>query len=386
MNSNNSKGPGLDMGINEMLDFYMMESQVKAREEGKEFQKMPLRPSAAGQCARALAFQLEEYWKLASYPKPFKEPNVMRLLNLGHSVEYALIRDLKTYLKEHFRVEYEQQSLLFFPLKSEANAERNHYITGNIDFTLSSATLKTVCDSKSKGNKWSSYRDSKWKEDDEKFAKMNSVQQLGKSAFYVEDIMAFLEEYGDPFMADNIIQINLYTCNQFMVELGFNYCSLFYYCKNDSMLREFRFKPSQQLADYVKTKFTDIFTKIDRGEGACAVEREFSLGSIKCAFCDYGKTCWPENDPLRDFFKTLPKKEWPIDVYKLERQEEIEELYQRYTASVEASEQLARIEEELCNLLVEEKARKVRFSDKEVFEVKLLKSPREHFELRRSKV
>ena len=379
----NIKGPA--MGYPEMLDFYITEAQVKAREAGKDFQKMPLRPSAAGQCARALAYQLEEFWGVARYDKPFKEPNVVRLLNLGSSIEYALIRDIKTYLKEHFQVKYEQQSLSFFQLTSDKDPSRNIFVEGSTDFALVSDKFKVVCDSKSKGDKFSSYRESKWKEDDEKFERMASVTVLGKSSYYADDIMAFLDEHVDPFMADNIIQINMYVCNPFFKERGFDHASLWYYNKNNSMLREFRFRPSQQLADYVEAKFKDVFTKVDSGRTE-EVEREFNLGSIKCAFCDYKANCWPKDDALRTFFKEgLPAKEWPTDVHKLEGAELVEQLYAEYKQASEASDAVARLEEELCNALIAEKVRKVRFSDKEVYEVKFYKSPREHFELRRSK-
>lgn len=378
---------GPDLGYNNMLDFFTTEAQIKAREEGRDYQKMPLRPSAAGQCARALAYSLSEFWKMAKYDKPLKEPNVMRLLNFGSNVEYHLIREIKTYLKEHFEVRYEQQTLMFTELKSPANPTRSHQLLGSIDFTLYSKNFKAVCDSKSKGNKYSSYRDSKWQEDDERFEACATVTKLGDSAYWVEEIEAFLYEHGDAFLADNILQINLYACNSFLKDQGFDHCSLFYYCKNDSKIREFRFKPSQKLADYVLEKFAAVFKAVDEGgaEGAEQVEREFNLGSMRCAFCDYKAVCWPKDDPLRQFFKTLPKKEWPVDSRKLSGFEQVEELYAKYAEAAAATTNMQRVEEEICELLIGEEVRKVRFADGEVYEVKFYKSPREHFELKRSK-
>lgn len=375
---------GPTLGYNEMLDYYTTEAQVRAREEGKDFQKMPLRPSSAGQCERALAYALSEFWGMAKYEKPLKEPNVCRLLNLGHNIEYHLIKEIRTYLREHFEIRYEQQTLMFTQFVSQTNPARNHWLTGNIDFTLWSEKFKSICDSKSKGDKYSSYRESKWQEDDERFEACRTVTKLGTSAFWVEDVLAFLEEHGDPFLADNILQINLYACNDFLKAQGFDHCSLFYYNKNNSKLRELRFKPSQELANYVLAKFDAVFTAVDQGKVE-ETNKEFMLGSMRCAFCDYKAHCWPSEDPLRQFFKTLPKKEWPTDTHKLMQAEEIEALYQEYAQAKSAAAPLGSLEERLCSLLIEEKVRKVRFSDKEVYEVKFYKSPREHFELKRSK-
>lgn len=386
MSSNNILGP--ELGYTNMLDYYTTEAQVKAREEGKDYQKMPLRPSSAGQCARALAYSLSEFWKFAKYDKPIREPNVQRLLGLGHNIEYHLIREIKTYLKEHFEVRYEQQTLLFTELRSDANPHRNHQLMGSIDFTLWSKNYKAVCDSKSKGNKYSSYRDSKWQEDNDRLARCRTVTTIGDSAYWVEDVEAFLYEHGDAFLADNVLQINLYACNEFLKGQGFDHCSLWYYCKNDSKLRELRFKPSQKLAEYVLNKFAEVFAAVDGlgAEGPAAIEKEFILGSMKCAFCEYKKECWPQDDPLRLFFKTLDKKAWPVDSNKLDAVEEVEELYQEYALAAVATERMKVIEARLCELLIGEQVNKVRFADKEIYEVKFYKSPFEHFELRRGKM
>ncbi len=375
---------GLTVGLNELLDHESVAAQHKAIADGTNWQGTPLRPSAAGECERALAYSLESFWKIKAHPVEIKEPNVIRLLDLGHSVEWNLIGQIKRYLKEHFKIAYEQQCVSFTELRSEANPERNQFLAGNIDLTLTGKEFKCVADVKSKKEKYSSYRDSNWAEENEKYAGLPSVTVIGEAAFYVEDIEQFLKEVRDPFLAMNIYQLNLYTHSQFLKERGFNFCSLLYYNKNTSQLRELRFKPSEKLAQYVIDKFTRVFHLVDSGQTEEA-KREFMPPSIKCAFCQYNKICWPETDALKVFFKSLPPKEWPKDTDRFPAGEELERLFYAYTQVCASEARATELEGEICTMLVEAGVRKVRFSDKSVYEVKWYKSPREGFRLKRSK-
>lgn len=384
--SNDTNKPilGPDMGYTEMLDYYTTEHQEKAIADGTNWQKTPLRPSAAGECARALAYSLEDFWGIKKHTVEIKEPSVVRLLDIGHSVEWHLINHIKRYLKEVFQVRYEQQVLSFTELISTVDPKRTQWVEGSIDFTLSSKEFKAVCDAKSKKEKYSSYRDSSWAEDNEKYERLPSVTKLGEGSFYVENIEQFLDEVRDPFLAMNIYQINLYASNQFLKERGFDHCSLWYYNKNTSVLRELRFKPSEALAEYVLDKFRTVFTLVDAGRTE-EVPREFTPPSIKCAFCTYKETCWPEDDALRMYFKSLPPKEWPTDVSRLEAAEEIVELFEEYLGLEDAEKAVANLEEDICKLLVAEEVRKVKMPNGDVFEVRWYKTPREGFRLKRSK-
>jgi hypothetical protein len=106
---------------------------------------------------------------------------------------------------------------------------------------------------------------------------------------------------------------------------------------------------------------------------------------MKCAFCDYKKECWSDADPLKAWFKSLPPKRWAKDVSRIESTEELEALYFEYQQANEAAVNSENLEHSICNLLIEQGVDKVRFSDGEVYEVKLYKSPREHYRLKRSK-
>jgi len=380
-----SKILGPEMGYTEILDYYTTEKQKKDIEEGKHWQKTPLRPSAAGECERALAYSLANFWGIEKFEEEVKEPNVVRLLDVGHNIEWHLIGHIKRYLSDNFKVVYEQQTLLFEELVSEKNPERSSWIKGSTDFCLEGMGFKAVCDSKTKKVKWSSYRDSDWEETAEKYNKLPSVTKLGEQSFYVDDVKKFLEEVRDPFLAMNVLQINLYACNDFLVRQGFDHCSLWYYSKNDSRLRELRFRPSQELATYVLDKFKRVFKLTDEGRHHEA-KKEFQLGSIKCAFCQFKKACWPEDDALKTFFKSLPAKSWPATTSQLERGAELEEMFAEYLKVCEADAAATVLEEKMCELLVNENVRKVKFSKEYIYEVKYYKSPREGFRLKRSKL
>lgn len=374
---------GPPIGINEMIDYESVAAQHKAIEEGTGWSGTPLRPSAAGECERALAYSLEAFWKIKDYPVEIKEPNVVRLLDFGNSVEWHLINHIKRYLKGMFEVKYQQQCVSFTQLVS-SNPARSQWIQGNIDLTLSSPEYKCVADVKSKKEKYSSYRDSDWSETDEKYEKLASVQKIGASAFYVEDLAAFIKEVRDPFLAMNLYQLNLYAHSQFLKERGFNFCSLLYYNKNTSVLRELRFKPSEELAQYVIEKFTRVFQLVDEGRTE-DTKREFMPPSIKCAFCQHKATCWPETDALKMFFKSLPPKEWPKDTNRLDNGSQLEDLFTSYKQVCDSEVAATKLEEDICKVLVESGIRKIRFEDKTVYEVKWYKTPREGFRLKRSK-
>jgi hypothetical protein len=368
--------------LNELTNEY----NKKQRETGADISKFPLRPSAAGQCERELAYALMEYRGLAKYEKELLKPETTRIFSLGHSVEYVLLRDFAERFKEiGFTVDYKQQRLSFMKLQSSRKPEWSQWIEGSIDFCLMSKDHKGIGDVKSKKDKYSSYRASQWLEDNEKYSKMNSLTKFGDAAFYADNAEEFLNELGDPFIAANVLQLNLYACNSFIAERDIDHCFLIYYNKNTSEIREIRWRPSLNLDSYVKQKFTNAFEAVEGGDPVGA-KQEYPLGSMKCAFCNYKAECRGDSDPLKAWFKTFPKKSWPTDTSKLESLgEELEASYSDYKMLEGASKEEGRLGEAIATVMAENKIQKIRFSDGEVYEAKLLKSPREHLELRRSK-
>ncbi len=289
---------GPEVGYVDLIDNALLERQAK--EQSQPSQWNPLRPSAAGKCARALAYEFHEYRGKAVYEKEVRKPSIIRLLNLGHSIEYHMLRMMGDV--EFFKVKYKQQVLTFFPI---SETER---IEGSIDFVIYAPQHRAVGDVKSKGDKFYQYKKTKWDMEITKLKNMASVQTLSSQAFWVEDLKAFLEELDDPFFADNFLQLNLYACNSFMQERGIDHAFILRYNKNDSRVMEVRFKPSPELAAYVEKKFTRIAQTIDTDQSPEEIEKEFDLGSIRCAFCQFASKCHPGADALKAFFATFRNK------------------------------------------------------------------------------
>ena len=361
----------------DLLDAHMLEQQEKELAGPAKY--FPLRPSASGFCARALAYSLNEYRGKAKYKPDIKEPSVMRLLNLGSSIEFNVLRMFSSV--DFFQVKYKQQSLSFFPVNEK------EIIEGSIDFVFYIPGHKAIGDVKSKGDKYSSYTDSKWNEELEKLSNMKNCAKISDQAFWVEDLPKFLNELNDPFFADNFVQLNMYACNQFIKERGIDHALILRYNKNNSKMLEVRFKPSQKVADYVEKKFKDVATAVDVGAGPEEINREYHLGSMRCAFCRFNTECYPDSNAKKEYFATWPAKDWPKDTDRMaqELEQELDGLYEELKTAEKNTEKVKQIEEKLIFALDKERIRKVRFKDGHVYELKHLKSPRPHLELRRSK-
>jgi hypothetical protein len=369
---------GPPTGYTDLLDDVTSE---KVTEEARQPRKWnPLRPSASGHCGRKLAFEFMEYRGFAPTAGEIRKPAVQRLLNLGHSIEYHLLKHFSDY--ELFQIKYKQQVVTFFPL---ANGE---LIEGSVDFVLYCDKWKAIGDVKSKGDKFSSYMASKWDETTHQLQGMKTVVTLSETAFWVEDLSAFLEELNDPFFADNFYQLNGYANTDFMKERGIDHAFIIQYNKNDSRIREVRFKPCEKVFNEVREKFTAVQIAVDDHKDPSLVPRGANLGSIRCAFCPYQKACWgAAADARQDYFDTFPKRNWPKDTSRMgPAGDTLETLYATYKATQDRAYASEQIEAAICAKLDEAKIKKVRFSDGATYEMKLLKSPREHFVLRRSKV
>lgn len=368
---------GPPKGYTDILDEALL---AKQREELAGPRKYsPLRPSAAGKCARALAHEYAQFKGLEEHAGEVKQPNIIRLLNLGHSIEWNFLNTWRDVVKD-FPLKYKQQVLSFFKLPSGA------FIEGSLDMVLWSPEHKAIGDVKSKGDKFSSYQDSQWNEIDEKLRSMKSVDTISDTAYWVEDLPAFLEELNDPFFSDNFVQLNMYANSDFIIDRGIDHAFILQYNKNNSKIREVRFKPSRDVYDYVVNKFTEVDNAITLHGDPTLVDKEANLGDFRCAYCPFNQKCW-NHDAKRAFFDTLPKKSWPKDTNRLpvEVARQLEEIYDEYSKADAASKTREALEAELCGLLDEAQVYKVRFADGNVYDVKYLKSPKPHFELRRGK-
>lgn len=354
----------------DILDDSIMEQQKKEEEAlkaGKSKFGNPLRPSSAGECERALAFKLQEFVGDAYYEKEPMSPATVRLLGLGNSVEFSIIRFLKQC--ELFQVKYEQQTLGFFNIESE-NPKIAKFLEGSNDLCLISEQhgWKAVVDIKSKGDKFSSAYKSKWAEDDDKYMNMKSLQIIGTSAYYADDLEAFLEELNDPFFAANFLQVNLYANSTFMKERGIDHGVIMQYQKNTSVLREVRFRPSEKLYKDVEAKFKSAAAAATAKDPMLAAQT-FLPGSIKCSFCSYVKPCRGDFDTKKAFFNTLKDKYFPKNFHKVE-DEQLKEYLIEYDSIYGFEKKKGDLEDKIAKRMLDSKTYKVKMENGNVYEVK----------------
>lgn len=371
---------GPPVGYVDLLNEATRQSLQDEVDEGKGFQKTPLRPSAAGQCTRELCYALMEFHGKAHYEKELKKPEVVRLLSLGHSIEWSAIKQFEEHIGI-FETKYKQQVLDFGPLTS-TDPKLAQRLEGSLDVCFFSEKWKCVVDFKSKKDKYSSYRSSQWDETSEKLSKMRSVTTLSETSFWVEDLEAFLAELHDPFFEANFLQLNLYATSDFLKARGVDHGAIIQYNKNDSRMREVRFKPSDALATKTIAKFQRALDDVTAGTLS---PRDHNLGSMKCAFCPYARECWDE-DSLKAWFKTFPSKQWPDDTSKLGIVgEQLEFMFEVRAQKETAASEVKAADEAILKVMVDNQLTKLRLSSGEVFEARHYKSPRPHFELKRSK-
>jgi hypothetical protein len=355
--SNKILGP--EVGYTDLLDFHTSNKLAKESDAGRKY--TPLRPSAAGKCTRELSYEYMEFRGKASYPKEGMKPSVHRLLNLGHSIEYNILNQFKEV--EGFELKYAQQVLSFFPLNEK------EWVEGSLDRCFYVGEHKAVIDIKSKGDKYSSWNKSRWDDDNEKLENLKSVERVTETMFWVDDLDAFIGELDDPFLASNFYQLNMYASAQFLQERGVNHAAIIQYNKNDSRIREIRFRPSATVYEATRSKFLLVSRTIDGGGSPEDVSRDYALGSIKCAFCSFKKECHPQGaDALKAYFKTWPKKNWPEGSTP-----QLEELYEKYKEVTNSKKELERIEKLLAMQMIEDDIQKVEFNDGAIYEVKTLK-------------
>lgn len=291
----------------------------------------PIRPSGAGKCTRELAYGLMEYTGQESYPVEPYTAEVNRIFSSGHALEYDLIKQFRMHCSEFFKVKYTQTPLEIFEFKNATEQEllQNMFVEGSNDLCFVSDEWKCVVDFKTTKEKFSAFYKDSWDEMLAKLSNMKSVTKISETSFWVEQLPRFLEEFNDPFKNGNFEQLNLYAHSAFMRRRKFDHCAIIYYSKNTKRLMEIRFKPSKLVYRKIKKKFETAIAAADIGEPTNA-PRDYQLGSVKCAFCDYKDACWPkDDDPLKAFFQTLPKKKWPsrLDKFDNKTRERLEFLH-----------------------------------------------------------
>jgi len=363
------------ISIVDLLDNTIENEELK---RSKERLYNPLRPSSSGKCSKALWYELQEFRGNEETTLDIHSPSVVRLLDYGHWTEEHLIKMFeKLYDQFNIKIKYKQQVVDVLKLNDGS------IIEGSVDFALESDNrdVKILGDAKSAKDAFSKAYKTRWDENSAKWANMRSFKQISPTCFYAEDALALVDEFGDDFKTNNICQLNLYLGSRFFQDRNYQYGSLFYYVKNDSRLFELRFKYSPKLKELIEEKFN----KINNTSDAKYVKKEYTLGSIRCAFCSHKDKCWNEN-ALKMYFKTLPKTKFPTDIARLSNNEELIKQFKDYENLIDNDKIKSKIESNIIKKLQEEKIRKIKLDNGHIYEIKFLKSPREHFELRRSKI
>lgn len=369
------KIPGPSCGYTDLLDEQIIKDQEAYHEELKKGDKkpyFPLRPSAAGYCSKRLAMDLMEYKGYASYEKKVNPPALERLFDLGNSVEYSVLKFFRKL--KNLKVKYKQQSVICFEL------EDGTLIEGSCDSCFINDEWKAIMDVKSTKDSFSRMFKTKWDEILAKFDSMKSLSKLSETAYYAESLEDFIEEYGDDFLLDNLYQLNLYACSVFMKKQKIDHCVIYKYNKNDSRHYELRFKPSQAMANKIRAKF-NLVNEAVKNKDISNVPQDCKLGSMRAAFCP----CRANEDALQAWFKTFPPKKWPTDQYRI-NSEKLNLALQRYEELIECKEEQKKVEQQIVDILAENEVQKIKLDNGNIYEVKLLKSPRPHYELRRGKL
>lgn len=353
-----------------LVDIALMK---EAEEQSARPMTHPLRPSAAGECSRKLAHELMAYEGKAERISEERKPSVLRLLRLGHFIEEHAIDDLKKI--EGFNIRFQQQVVEMFTLPS------GKIIEGSTDCVLWSDKHKALLDVKSVGDRFDHSFNSKWDLLLANYARSRNAHQFDDTGFWVEDVTAFIKEIGsDDPLAKNLVQLNLYTCTDFLQKRGIDHGVVYRYQKNASKTMEIRFKPDFALFEATKQKFTAIETAVAEGNPE-AVRKDYVLGNIGCAYCPYQKRCWP-SAAKRDHFASLPPKQWATKLGQLERSKEVSDLFYQYEATEELVENRKRLEKELLIEMEGHGVEKIKAASGQVYEIKRLQKG---LELRKGK-
>lgn len=360
---------GPEFGLIEYLNYYTQEELNEQALKPSGF--MPIRPSSAGKCGRELAYAMYEFRGKAFYEKKPLDPATSRIFAYGNDTERHLIWQFKR--AKNMRLKHSQQTLAFFRLPKQ-----DVLLTGSIDGVMAATdgSWGVLIDYKSKKDKHSSFSKSNWSEWADKLNKDPTVAAFGEDSFYIDDLVAFYERnrVSEYYLLMNFLQLNFYYFSEdkFCESHNIDCCALIYYNKNDSRLREIRFKPSREIYEMVKEKFLAV----DASEEPEDVPQGFELGSLACAFCNYNKECWGDTaKPDKEFFKTLGYKLWPKDTNRLgQLGEKLELKFGAFQECQEISADAAAYEADIVKEMHANKIKKIRLANGDIFELKHLKT------------
>jgi len=321
----------------------------------------------------------------AEYPEEKKEPNVKRLLSLGHSVEWHSINNFKMLSKysPDIKIKYLQQALPLFRLDPiPGDDTQQELVEGHLDLAVFYKGEGGFGDVKSTKDKFSQSYKTYWDETVDKFNNMKTLASVSETCWYADNLPAFLAELNDTFFEDNFHQLNAYCCSEFAKTHNITHGFIYRYCKNDSRHLEIRFRPSEALFAEFKKK-ANIVNKAVAQKKPELVKRDATLGSIRCAFCPYAQECWTGN-AKQAFFDTLPKKKWPTRTQRLKNGMTIDASLMRLEELAGTDKERATLEQTIITALVDSNVNRIQLENGHIYEVKELKT--KGFVLRRGKL
>lgn len=332
--------------------------------KGTELDRFPLSPSQIGKCGLALARNLSHYLGLADYPRgtDYLSPRTKRIFARGHLLESALVNDTGRYTG--LKLTDAQRRVRLFPLS------KDHAVEGNIDGIMvhEEAGVRILVDYKSKGAFYSaSFSDSI----NQFFMELRTtglVEEIAPNSFLITDAKQLFDVMSlDDFFVDYLLQLNGYGLAE---GVKVDFVALYYENKNTCANYEVRWVPHPALLEYAKAKFQFIYDTV-RSKGAEAVPKEFGLGSARCRLCDYNERCWGKYTPTSSSERRVGGLDPALD--------------QALRGAQREHHVVAKIEEQVLQLMEREGLTHVRTSDGLVYERKFLKSPKPHYDLRLSK-
>lgn len=351
----------------------MMDEALVEKEAGREAKYHPLRPSSAGKCARLLAWQLAAYNGQADIPEETKSGRILRLLDLGHYAEEQIIAHLK--MLKGYNVRFNQQVVDLFNLPS------GHTVEGSTDVALWSEEDKCLIDVKTIGDRFHSVQGTKWRGLLKDYDNNPHCEKIGEAAYYIEDLEAFVDSMDkEDSLYDNLLQLNSYACSDFFHSRGLKQAAIVRYNKNDSSLSEIRFKPSIELFNRLREKYILIERAVYEDENPDKAPMEFTLGSVKCAYCPMKSHCHPSAGK-RDFYKGKPK-EWAKRTDEVKDGDELEGLLMKRAVLESNKQALEELDDKIILLLTNQNIRKIKTSEGDVYDVVTLAKGQE---LRRGK-
>ncbi len=363
MSKNKIPGP---QSYVELLD----EVMARRTEDSAKQNSTPIRPSNAGTCTRRIAHDYLAYLGKAPKAEEQRKPSVERLLKLGHFIEEHLVDDLKEI--PGMGVRFQQQLVEMFELPGGTRVE------GSLDAFMWAEDVRGVLDVKSMGDRWHNHFNSKW--DSLIVSYRPHAVEFGPNSFYTDDLGKFLKAIGtDDSLYKNLVQLNLYACTEFLQKRKCDHAAIIRYNKNNSALMEIRFKPSLDVYDETKRRMALVEEAGSTGD-LSKVPKERVLGQLDCTYCPYKAKCWPTAKP-KDFYGPN-NKNWATKTSQLEKEGEVEALFEHRASAEAAAEDLLLIDKHIILLLDGHNIKKVKLNNGDVFEVKTLAKS---VELRRSK-